>query len=138
MKMRRNNRDIYVMGFSSGDFPTDHYGINLAFGFTPDGPYSPVLTEDGKDLRDFGRSCGNSMDCRGDPLVRLFIAIATANYGWPFMLSKRRTTRARILIAGLQIQTSITGEFSWCRSRFSCIAANPNSTLARLSAGRSA
>ena len=55
MKMRRNNRDIYVMGFSSGDFPTDHYGINLAFGFTPDGPYSPVLTEDGKDLRDFGR-----------------------------------------------------------------------------------
>ena len=55
MKMRRNDRDIYVMGFSSGDFPTDDYGINLAFGFTPDGPYSAVLTEDGKDLRDFGR-----------------------------------------------------------------------------------
>jgi|tagenome__1003787_1003787.scaffolds.fasta_scaffold20988121_3 hypothetical protein len=54
MKMRRNKQNFYVMGFSSGDFPTDHYGINLAFSFAPEGPYSPVLTEDGTDLRDFG------------------------------------------------------------------------------------
>jgi hypothetical protein len=42
------------MGFSSGDFPTSQYGINLAYSVDPGGPYCPVLTEDGKDLADFG------------------------------------------------------------------------------------
>jgi ribose/xylose/arabinose/galactoside ABC-type transport system permease subunit len=47
---------IYLVGFSSGDFPTDHYHINYMWSSQLMGPYKAVLTEDGQDLLDLGKS----------------------------------------------------------------------------------
>lgn len=51
----KNGEPVYVMGFSSGDFPTDRYGINLASSSSPNGPFKPVLDSHGKDLKDFAK-----------------------------------------------------------------------------------
>jgi|GEM_PF-5785803 len=47
-------KKYFLLGFSSGDFPTDHYTINFLWSREPLGPYEPLLTKDGKDLEDFG------------------------------------------------------------------------------------
>jgi hypothetical protein len=53
--VRLGGQDFYLVGYSSGDFCTDGYGMNFAWSRKIDGPYRPFLTDDGKDLRDFGR-----------------------------------------------------------------------------------
>jgi hypothetical protein len=57
VRMRIGKKNFFVMGFSSGDFPTDHYGINLAFSENITGPYEPLLTTRNGvvDLLDLGR-----------------------------------------------------------------------------------
>ena len=54
MRVDEGANHIYLMGFSSGDFPTDHYGLNFAYSNDPDGPYKPILNGAGTDLKDFG------------------------------------------------------------------------------------
>jgi hypothetical protein len=46
-------KTIYLLGFSSGDFPTDNYGMNVAWSEEVTGPYLPLLTHDGN-LEDLG------------------------------------------------------------------------------------
>lgn len=45
---------FFLIGFSTGDFPTDSYHINFLWSRTMMGPYTPFLTADQSDLMDFG------------------------------------------------------------------------------------
>ncbi|HXH30878.1 MAG TPA: hypothetical protein VNJ01_08700 [Bacteriovoracaceae bacterium] len=47
-------KKVYVISFSSGDFATNHYSINLAWSKKLLGPYQLVLNSAGSDLEDFG------------------------------------------------------------------------------------
>jgi simple sugar transport system permease protein len=53
-QIRLNGRRIFIVGFSSGDFPTNSYHLNFMWSSQLMGPYKPLLTEDKKDLKDFG------------------------------------------------------------------------------------
>jgi hypothetical protein len=48
-------KKFYLLGFSSGDFPTDKYSINFLWSKEPLGPYQPMLNQEGTDLKDFGK-----------------------------------------------------------------------------------
>jgi hypothetical protein len=48
------NQDFYFVGFSSGQWDSSHYGINILWSRSITGPYVPYLTEDKSDLFDFG------------------------------------------------------------------------------------
>lgn len=48
-------KKVYIIGFSSGDFPTDAYSINYMWSRDLFGPYLPALTADGRDLLDLGK-----------------------------------------------------------------------------------
>jgi hypothetical protein len=57
VRMKIGGKRFFVLGFSSGDFPTDRYGINLAFSENITGPYEPLLTTNSQgvvDLLDLG------------------------------------------------------------------------------------
>jgi hypothetical protein len=58
IRMRIDGNDFFIIGFSSGDFPTDSYTINYAWSKLPLGPYRPMLVATaggGMDLLDLGR-----------------------------------------------------------------------------------
>jgi hypothetical protein len=57
----------YVMGFSAGDFPTEQYGIHFAVSENPLGPFHPILTDDKKDLKDFGAAIRKQKNLYGGP-----------------------------------------------------------------------
>jgi hypothetical protein len=44
--------DFFVLGFSSGDYPTDGYGMDYAWSRTLEGPYHPRLADPRRDLLD--------------------------------------------------------------------------------------
>ncbi|HEX4922781.1 MAG TPA: hypothetical protein VFV50_01805, partial [Bdellovibrionales bacterium] len=54
VRMSAGGEEFYVLGFSSGDFPTDKYALNWAWSREILGPYEPALTSDGADLADLG------------------------------------------------------------------------------------
>jgi simple sugar transport system permease protein len=54
IQINLNGRKLFIVGFSSGDFPTDNYHLNFMWSDHLLGPYKPLLTEDQKDLKDFG------------------------------------------------------------------------------------
>lgn len=55
IQIELNGRRIFLVGFSSGDFPTNSYHLNFMWSTDLMGPYKPLLTEDKKDLKDFGQ-----------------------------------------------------------------------------------
>ncbi len=62
-----NGKNKFVILFSSGDFPTNNYGINMAFSDQLLGPYQPALNGDETDLKDFGKPLRNSGDFAWGP-----------------------------------------------------------------------
>ena len=50
------------MAFSSGDFSTDGYTMNMAWSHDLLGPYKPFLNTSGDDLLDFGSELKKSYD----------------------------------------------------------------------------
>jgi hypothetical protein len=54
IELRIAGRTLYLVTFSSGDFPTDGYAMNYAWATRPLGPYHPVLDRSGTDLVDLG------------------------------------------------------------------------------------
>lgn len=56
LQIEVSGQKFFVVGFSSGDFPTDSYYLNVMWSKNLFGPYTPLLTEDGKDLLDLGFS----------------------------------------------------------------------------------
>jgi hypothetical protein len=54
IEVKIKGKKFFLIGFSSGDFPTDHYTINFLWSRELLGPYEPLLSKDGKDLEDFG------------------------------------------------------------------------------------
>jgi hypothetical protein len=50
-----DGQTFFIVGFSSGDFPTDSYYVNAMWSRHLFGPYQPILNADGKDLMDLGR-----------------------------------------------------------------------------------
>lgn len=55
MQVRINGKKFFIIGFSSGDFPTDTYTINYLWSRNLTGPYKPVLNADKTDLLDLGQ-----------------------------------------------------------------------------------
>ena len=45
---------FFLVGFSSGDFPSDQYTLNFLWSRSLMGPYQPILNSDRSDLLDFG------------------------------------------------------------------------------------
>src|SRR5206468_214202 len=43
VRLSHGGKSVYVIGFSSGDFPTERYGINFAWSDRLTGPYRPSL-----------------------------------------------------------------------------------------------
>ena len=52
--VRLRHRSYYFVSFSSSDWGSDHYGINLLWSDAIDGPYQPILNSHRHDLKDFG------------------------------------------------------------------------------------
>ncbi|MGE0526342.1 MAG: hypothetical protein AB7P49_04705 [Bdellovibrionales bacterium] len=69
--------EIYVISFSSGDFATDHYGLNLAWSRSVLGPYRPVLNERGDDLKNFGSEIKRRFNLGWGPSRAAFFAERT-------------------------------------------------------------
>jgi hypothetical protein len=61
------DRTLYLMGFSSGDFPTDSYALNLAWSDRIQGPYRPLLAPHGRDLLDLGAPLKQAFDLSWGP-----------------------------------------------------------------------
>jgi len=55
IEMSIGGQTFFIVTFSAGDFPTDFYTMNYAWSRSLMGPYTPALTEDGKDLLDLGK-----------------------------------------------------------------------------------
>jgi hypothetical protein len=59
VRMQIEGEVFYIIGFSSGDFPTDSYTINYAWSRRPQGPYRPMLNSASSDLLDLGLGIKN-------------------------------------------------------------------------------
>lgn len=57
----------YFVGFSSGDFSTDRYFVNVAWSDRIDGQYKPQLTPNGKDLLDLGKEAKEKLGLSWGP-----------------------------------------------------------------------
>ncbi len=66
-KVTINGKTRYFVAFSSGDFSTDRYFINVTWSDKVDGPYKPQLTTDGKDLLDLGREAKEKLGLSWGP-----------------------------------------------------------------------
>ena len=53
-RVRVGAKNFYLVAFSSSQWSSDHYGINLLWSEKIDGPYHPYLTDNNSDLKDFG------------------------------------------------------------------------------------
>ena len=53
IQLKVGGRTLYVVGFSSGDYPTDGYTINFLWSRSLFGPYHAFMTDDGGDFFDF-------------------------------------------------------------------------------------
>jgi hypothetical protein len=54
-RMNIQGKDFFIVGFSSGDFPTDFYTMNYAWASSLNGPWHYALDPVSKDLLDLGR-----------------------------------------------------------------------------------
>lgn len=55
IQVKIKGESFYLVGFSSGDFPTDSYTINFMWSKSMLGPYKPMMNSKGTDLLDFGQ-----------------------------------------------------------------------------------
>ena len=62
IELEIEGQTFYIIAFSSGDFSTDSYTMNLAWSHQLLGPYKPILDKAGDDLRDFGHELKKSYD----------------------------------------------------------------------------
>ncbi|MES3038620.1 MAG: hypothetical protein V4736_12005, partial [Bdellovibrionota bacterium] len=54
-QVKIHGKKFFLLGFSTGDFPTDSYHINYLWSISMMGPYKPLLNADKKDLLDLGK-----------------------------------------------------------------------------------
>jgi hypothetical protein len=66
-KVSVGGKDFYFVGFSSGDFSTDRYFVNVAWSTKIDGEYKPVLNKQGSDLLDLGERAKEALDLSWGP-----------------------------------------------------------------------
>jgi hypothetical protein len=79
-KVNIQGEDFYMLSFSSGDFPTDRYSMNMAYSRTIEGPYTPLVNADGKDLTDFGLDLKQRLGLSWGPARAVIFADPTG--GW--------------------------------------------------------
>ncbi len=54
LQVEINGEKFFLVGFSSGDFPSDQYTLNFLWSRNLMGPYHPILNSDRTDLLDYG------------------------------------------------------------------------------------
>jgi hypothetical protein len=95
-------KTFYFVSFSSSEWDSDLYGMNLLWSTSFTGPYQPFLTADGKDLKNFGAALAETHHLTWGPGRGSFFQDPDGQW-WVIFHATDQSTAARIGLRNLYL-----------------------------------